>query len=276
MRRKVDLHLHTYASDGEWSGEQLIKELDKNNIKIFSVTDHDETACVPIVERLVRDRKDFAYIKGTESTFTYMGKEHHLLLYGIDEKDQQLQALLKANRDVRMAYDLNMIDWLSSKYPQISVEDFEAFDYNPYQGGWRTYGYLEERGVIAGLKDYFFKSKDFKYKKVFQNPETFLPQLIDMGIEPVLAHPPAYTDGDIYDMVHLDRLREMGIKGIECYSQYLEVESNSQYYVDYCKKHNLMITGGSDCHGGFAGRRIGHPDVDESMICMPGFKLGIG
>ncbi|MFC1839207.1 PHP domain-containing protein, partial [Thermodesulfobacteriota bacterium] len=38
---KVDLHLHTSASDGTWSPEDLIRNVIDSGIKIFSVTDHD-------------------------------------------------------------------------------------------------------------------------------------------------------------------------------------------------------------------------------------------
>ena len=33
--------------------------------------------------------------------------------------------------------------------------------------------------------------------------------------------------------------------------------------VDWCKKHNLLITGGSDYHGGFVNRALGKPVLDH-------------
>lgn len=266
MSRKVDMHLHSYASDGEWSPEQVIENIDKNNIKIFSVTDHDEIGCVAQVAELVKERLDLTYIKGVEGTVIYKGMEHHILTYYIDETDVALLKLIDYNRKVRNDYNSYMIEFLRENYPELSVEGYNAYDYNPYQGGWRAYGYLQANGVIHCLEDYFSVIKGFNYEKKFLTPEAYIPKMAELGYKTVLAHPPAYTEGDIYEVEALDYLRNLGLHGIECYTKYLKDQQNSQYYVDYCNRHQMMITGGSDCHGGFVGRRIGHPNVDESMI----------
>lgn len=266
MSRKVDLHLHTYASDGQWSPEEVIENLDKNNIKIFSVTDHDEVDCTPKMTELVKDRDDLTYIKGVEGTVDYKGKEHHILTYYIDETNEELLKLIAYNSAAREAYNVALMDWLSSEYPNVSTDDYKRYVFNPYQGGWRALCYLQDAGVVSGLQDYFAKTKGFHFEKQFLLPEAYIPKMAALGYKTVLAHPPAYAAGDIYDEGSLDYFRELGLSGIECYTTYLKDPSNSQYYVDYCNKYNMMITGGSDCHGGFASRHIGHPDVDETMI----------
>ena len=266
MNRKVDLHLHTYASDGEWSPAQVIENIDKHNVKVFAVTDHDEVGCIARLEPLVKDREDLTYIKGVEGTVTYRGKEHHILTYNIDETNEELLEMIAFNRQVRNESNYRLIDWLAKYYPHISSEDYKSYDYNPYQGGWRAYGYLFENGVITDIQDYFKKVSGFEDRKVFLSAEVYLPKMKELGFKTVLAHPPAYTDGDLYEEIHLDYFRELGLAGIECYSKYLEEQSNAKYYVNYCNKHKMVITGGSDCHGGFVGRRIGYPDVDEGMI----------
>lgn len=266
MNRKVDLHLHTYASDGEWSPAQVIENIDQHKIKIFAVTDHDEVGCIPYIVRLVKDRTDLTYIKGVEGTVTYRGIEHHILTYDIDESNEELLEMITFNRNVRYRSNDLLIDWLKKDYPHISSEDYKAYDYNPYQGGWRAYGYLFDKGVITDIHDYFQKVRGFEDRRVFLSPEVYLPKMKALGYKTVLAHPPAYTEGDLYDEKHLDYFRDLGLTGIECYSKYLKDQSQSKYYVDYCHQHNMVITGGSDCHGGFVGREIGFPDVDESMI----------
>lgn len=266
MNRKVDLHLHTYASDGEWSPSQVIENIDKNNIKIFAVTDHDEVACIPGLLPLVKDRDDLTYIKAVEGTVTYNGREHHILTYAIDETNEELLEMIAYNRKVRDVSNERLIDWLSKDYPHISSAGYNAYEYHPYQGGWRAYGYLFENSVVTDIHDYFHKIKGFEDQRIFMSPEIYLPKMKALGFKTVMAHPPAYTNGDLYDEKHLDYFRKLGLAGIECYSKYLKDQSNSRYYVDYCNKHDMIITGGSDCHGGFVGRRIGDPDVDESMI----------
>jgi len=266
MNRKVDLHLHTYASDGEWSPIQVIENIDKNNISIFAVTDHDEVGCIQALAALLKDREDLTFIKGVEATVTYKGVEHHILTYDIDETNEELLEMIAFNRQVRNVANDQLMDWLKKGYPHISSADYKAYDYNPYQGGWRAYGYLFERGVIRDIHDYFHKVSKFEDTRVFLSPELYLPKMKALGYKTVLAHPSKYAESDFYEESHLDYFRSLGLSGIECYTTYLEDPKNAQYYVDYCHQHKMVITGGSDCHGGFVGRRIGYPDVDESMV----------
>ena len=270
MGRKVDMHLHTYASDGQWSPEEVIKHIDENNIKIFSVTDHDEVDCTEKISALVKDRDDLTYITGVEATVSYRGIEHHILTYYIDPSNESLLKLIAYNGAVREAYNVALMDWLNTDYPEVTSEAYRSYVYNPFQGGWRAFGYLQDAGVIDNLHDYFSLTKNFDFTKNFLLPEAYIPQMAALGFKTVLAHPPAYTGGDIYEEEHLDYFKQLGLNGIECYTKYLKDQSKSQYYVDYCNKHKLMITGGSDCHGGFAGRRIGFPDVDETMVRLKG------
>jgi hypothetical protein len=80
----------------------------------------------------------------------------------------------------------------------------------------------------------------------------------------VLAHPGAA----FYNGLHrsrLDELVDMGLQGLECYSFHHDAEM-TRAFLDYCQSRDLLITGGSDCHGGFAGRALGVPPVDYSSL----------
>ena len=67
----------------------------------------------------------------------------------------------------------------------------------------------------------------------------------DAGGIAVLAHPFAtfYQKEALLDLAV-----SYGIDGIEAYSNYHEPKHNN-YYAEYAKKHNLLITCGSDFHG---------------------------
>ncbi len=228
--------------------------------------DHDITDCVDEVAELAAKEPGLTHIKGVEVAVTFEKREYHILAYHIDTGDEELQELLRFNRKVRDDYDLAVLEYLKGKVSGISMKEYMKFDYNPYEGGWRMYGYLKESGLIACLDDYFALVNGITYEKVFKKPEDIIPMLKSKGIMTILAHPPAYVNGDFYDRSKLNHWVSLGIEGIECYTQYLEDIDNSRYYVNYCNEMGLKITGGSDCHGGFAGRKIGYPEVFESMI----------
>lgn len=269
MERKVDLHIHSYASDGEWSPEQIITHIDMNDIKIFAVCDHDEIGAVEQLSELTKNRKDLTYIKAFEFSSKLNGQEHHILTYHIDIHNEELLSILHENRRLRDEYNDGLVKFLSKEYNQLSFEDYQAYNYDPYQGGWRTLSYLVDRGVASDLMDYFAVTSAYKQELKFPEPSDIIPKLNKLGCITVLAHPPAYCKGDLYSYERLDYFRGIGIQGVECHCQYLKELENAHYYVDYCNKHHLYITGGSDCHGSFAGRRLGYPSVTESMITLP-------
>lgn len=41
MKQEFDLHMHTSYSDGEHPLEIVLKKIKENELKIFSITDHD-------------------------------------------------------------------------------------------------------------------------------------------------------------------------------------------------------------------------------------------
>lgn len=266
MKKKADLHIHTFASDGQWSEAELLKEIDAHDIKIFAVSDHDEIGALAGLDKLTKDRLDLTFIKGVEISTTYEGREHHILTYGIDEQDQGLIDILDENRQIRDDYNDRLIEFLKPIYPEIGLEDYHEYVYNPFQGGWRTFGYLKDRGVITDLGDYFTKIRGFDYEKKFYHPKEMVAKLNALGYVTILAHPPAYAEGDLLEAKVMDNYIGYGIQGLECYTQYMKDLNHAQYYVDYCNKHDLFITGGSDCHGGFAGRKLGYPAVSEDML----------
>jgi predicted metal-dependent phosphoesterase TrpH len=63
---------------------------------------------------------------------------------------------------------------------------------------------------------------------------------------PVLAHPGNDSPDKLCSF--LRDMQANGIEGIECFYPSHSKES-TEIYVDYCRKNNLRITGGSDCHG---------------------------
>ena len=61
---QVDMHMHTTASDGTWTAEELLDGIIENNIKVFSITDHDSTFnSVSIIDRIP---DDICYMVGVD------------------------------------------------------------------------------------------------------------------------------------------------------------------------------------------------------------------
>ena len=70
----------------------------------------------------------------------------------------------------------------------------------------------------------------------------------DAGGLVFLAHPFEYNFEDTIGFI--DKLKnEIKLDGIECFHPSSEIENRSCVLVEYAKKNNLYISGGSDFHG---------------------------
>ncbi len=84
----VDLHLHTYASDGFWSPSDLIDELVKRGIAVGAVCDHDTQDSV--LEAIgLGERRGVRIVPATEVTVRWDGRQWHLLVYGVRPDDER-------------------------------------------------------------------------------------------------------------------------------------------------------------------------------------------
>ena len=60
---KVDLHVHTQASDGTWSPAQLVKQVRAAGIGLFAVIDHNSMDSVAACEDTIRNLQSGIRIK---------------------------------------------------------------------------------------------------------------------------------------------------------------------------------------------------------------------
>ncbi len=63
----------------------------------------------------------------------------------------------------------------------------------------------------------------------------------------------------------LNLFLDFGVAGLECHTHYHD-EATTRFCLDWCDRHGLLVTGGSDCHGGFVGRELGVPMVDTADL----------
>ena len=95
---RVDLHLHTLASDGAWTPAALIDHLAGQGFRVVAVCDHDSQRSVAEATRLGAAR-GIRVIPGVEVTTRWADRQWHLLVYGVapgrrDPNATAFQALL--------------------------------------------------------------------------------------------------------------------------------------------------------------------------------------
>ena len=94
---RTDLHIHTTASDGTWDPGQVVKAVCAAGIEFFAITDHDSVANVAETKQLA-ESAGLRFITGVELNSTKDGHNYHILGYGIDAKNKNLQELCRHNQ----------------------------------------------------------------------------------------------------------------------------------------------------------------------------------
>ncbi len=266
MDLRTDLHLHTTASDGRWPPERLITELQQAGIGLFAVTDHDSLGSLARTTELAR-HTGLRFLPGVELSARLNGQAYHLLAYGIDPEDVALNALARANKARLTGASDEAVRLLASAGYPISMDQYAGYTWDRQRGGWKALNFLIDHGLCRDVHDYFGRlfNGDLAHPQAsFPSPEEVIAVAQGAGGAVVLAHPgTAFYNG--LDDARLDELVGIGLQGLECYA-FCHDEATTRHFLDYCHSRDLLITGGSDSHGGFAGRRLGVPPVHASDL----------
>ena len=241
-------------------------EVAARSISLFAIADHDTVAGVPAAEALAHEAGS-AFLRGVEVSASLDGYLFHILAYGLDPESPVLSALLQENRARMEKYNEDILHALIGAGHPIDADDYAAYEYDPSRGGWKGLNFLVDRGICTGVRDFFdnLLAGLPLETPTFAHPTEVVTAVRAAGGVPVLAHPGMSLRHLGVTAETLRPLLESGIVGLECYSQYHD-ETTLRFCLDWCARHDLLITGGSDCHGGFVGRELGVPIVDTADL----------
>lgn len=266
---KADLHLHTSASDGTWTPEALIENIIRAKIGVFAVTDHDSVENVNLIADLVRDT-DLKFIRGVEVNTTENGRIFHILGYNIDPENESLNEILQINRDTMESRDERNIKILQEMNYPVIPDEFLAYENNPERGGWKALNYTIDRGLCQTYKEFFRLFGDKRSGIGIEGcaePETAISAIKAAGGIPILAHPGSGLYGN-NPRETVSLALELGVEGVECFHPE-NGDEVTEYCLELCRRKNLYITGGSDCHGTFVKERwLGKPDIELEQLVL--------
>lgn len=266
-RIRADLHIHTTASDGRWTPAQVVAGCQTAGIGLLAVADHDTTDNVLATEMLAL-RAGLSFLRAVEVSTMDRGLMLHILGYAIDPANPELALMLEENRTKLEATDDEDIRKLIRLGYPLDYEDYLAYTYDRTRGGFKSLNYLIDQGLCADATDFFQTIRaqlDHPWPD-FAAPAEAMHAIRGAGGIPVLAHPGVTFEkvGGVTEAA-LDALLDLGIAGLECYSQYHD-EATTTFCLAWCAKHDLIVTGGSDYHGGFVGRQLGVPEATTVQL----------
>jgi predicted metal-dependent phosphoesterase TrpH len=247
----VDLHLHTYASDGFWSPSDLIDKLVESGIVVGAVCDHDtQDSVIEAIE--LGQRRGVHIVPGTEVTVRWGGRQWHLLVYGIRPDDDRPEARrfleLMAEHDrcfMELAIDARRRVEASGRPIPSVIDETHGRKMMPVHV---LRAMIREKHVPR-LKEaaelVVALGGNFTY-------DTPLEQVVDVVREAggitVLAHPGRADLGPALSAETLDELlTEAPIDGIEGhYRSYSDADTAR--YREMAEARGLLVGAGSDSH----------------------------
>ncbi|MFO7849425.1 MAG: PHP domain-containing protein [Spirochaetia bacterium] len=267
---RVDIHIHTQASDGVWTARQLAEEAEKEKIHFFAATDHNSTGSVAAARKEAAKRELY-FLPAVEIDTTLEGSIYHILGYDIDTENRNLQELLAYNKELQEVRDTHTLEDLEKRGFPIDWEGYRRYEHEPSRGGWKLLNFCIDQGFCENSPISFSRLFDEKHPiphPQYRHPALAIETIVEAGGIPVLAHPYGRVGGNYLMDTHevFRRMMEAGIRGLECYTPYHSEEMIEDTKA-FCNEHKLLITGGSDSHGSFTvNRKIGRPFVSTKEL----------
>ncbi len=275
---KVDLHLHTLISDGTDSLEEIIENVRKAELDLFSVTDHDSIKAgimIPPMLETIEPEQRTAFVRGIEfSCEDELGK-YHILGYGYDPAVPGIAEVVEDGHRMRMRKTKARLQFLQNEFQfQFTEEEIHELLSKDNPGKPHIANLMIKHGYAEDIKDainHYINKKEFQNEHV--RPEDAIRGILKSGGIPVLAHP-TYGDGD--DLIlgeemekRLQHLISFGLEGVEAYYSGFSPKIQSECLA-FADQFDLYVTAGSDYHGGNKMIEIGWTNLEDMAEAPPG------
>ncbi len=259
--RRADLHIHTTASDGEYSASQVGALARLAGLAAVAITDHDTLTPLEAVHASAGD--EIELIAGAEISVSFQGRELHLLGYFVRPEHPDLNRGLSRLCIARRERFHEFVVQLARSGINLPPDRVQLVAESS-----RSLGRRHLAGLLAECG--FARSRNEAFHRFLQPLSRTMPPKCLLPIEEAihlvraaggtasLAHPP--LDLDAADFAALPGL---GIDALEAEYPWRRL-SRSAYLRDIARGLKLAVTGGSDCHG---------PDPSHRRIGSRGITL---
>lgn len=261
----ADLHIHSTASDGSDTPEEVVELAIAKGFNTIAVADHDT---VDGIERAVKaaENKKLEIIPAIEFSTFQDKAEIHILGYFIDYTDKILINKINEIFQARLNRAKMMIDLLKEQGVKITFNQVKKMAGDEYIGRPHIAKTMIEKGYIEKMGEAFTEkyigNGGKAYVAKYQlTPVDAIKLIKKTGGIPVLAHPVFINHGEALVKEDIKTLKKSGLEGIEVFHS-KHKKKDSRYYKKVARELNLIITGGSDYHGDNS------PDIELGDIIL--------
>lgn len=260
----IDLHLHTTSSDGSDEPEIILSKAQEVGLSHISITDHDSIGAYKKLESVkVHNYFSGKIIPGCEFSVAHQGTPIEILAYGIDlevietagivseekfldRENQYLKTLMQVCKNIGIRYD----ETLSITGGKFFANQVLFFNMKKYPENEKLFS----REVWKGVNGFYRTCVNNESSPFYLNQLKNYPSVQEItkiikkaGGKAFLAHLYVYYADDYEEFLN-SIVSLNALDGIECYHS-LHTMEKTNFLLDYCKKQNLYVSGGSDYHG---------------------------
>jgi len=267
---QIDLHIHSNASDGVLTVQEIVKEAKTRNIGFMSITNHDSIKDQEVAVKAAKEA-EIRYITGVELNVTFSQPNHQngkkvnldFLGYQFDLRNialkNRLETLAKYRKDrvVKIFNNLNIM-LFKEKGHVLSDEELHKIQLSAEGTIGRPHiaDYLVKRGIVNNRQEafekYLVEGNSPKYPLFIEEASKLIR---DAGGKLILAHPNDPQGTSLSTLTRnlqeqTDIIKEEMlpyIDGVECWHS-RNTSKTTSHYIEFAKNNGLIMTGGSDCH----------------------------
>ncbi len=248
----IDLHVHSSASDGSLSPEEVVSLAKNAGLCCFALTDHDTVDGVERAIQYADKLEEIDVIPGIELSCYYQNREIHIVGLFVDYKNQIFLDELKKLKQARKDRNEKMIQNFINAGISLTLEELQHGSPNSVITRAHFARVLVEKGICKNKTEVFDKylgvGCPFYLPKPQVTPEHVLNLIKTAGGVAILAHPYSYKFSKTEVETLLDDLIPLGLSGMECYYSTYDT-GQMQELRSIAISKELLVSGGSDFHG---------------------------
>ncbi len=254
---RIDLHIHSTASDGSLSPLEILKQAQELDLGAIAIVDHDtvEGSKEAIQTGVPASLK---FLTGVEISANPPPEipcsgSFHILGYRIKLDDAVLNRNLEMLQRARKNRNPLIIQRLNNLGMDIAIEDVMGEVESGLLGRPHIARCMVKKGIVRSINEafdkYLGKGMPAYVNKQRLDCRNAMEIISNAGGIPVLAHPFLIKMKNGHSLEELIIiLKSMGLKGIEVYYPEHPCD-HTMHYAELAERYGLLMTGGTDFHG---------------------------
>jgi hypothetical protein len=268
----IDLHTHSFASDGTESPADLVRAAQAAGLTVVALTDHDTTSGWD--EAMAAVPAGLTLVPGAEISCATEGISLHLLAYLFDPSHAELAEEMAMAMDDRVPRARAIVAKLAEAGHPITWELVQAqLQDGATVGRPHIADTLVALGVVRDRGEAFTSllhdDGPFFVGHYYVDAVRAVGLVREAGGVPVFAHPAASRRGRTVSDGAIAAMAEAGLAGLEVDHRDNPPDERARLR-DLARDLDLLVTGASDYHGSGKDNRLGEnttaPEVLEAIV----------